>query len=1377
MVAGLKGGGPGGEARAVEAVHSQPVFRTPVMARAESQSGRVAERWAPEGQAAASAPAMRSLGFADRVIVNYLGEQGGVPGGGTRRGRAVERQVAPMDWLFPIPWYLDELDWVSAARAAAWESERAAVRSGEVAARPRAADARREAAARPDVRFEARAEVRPEVRFDLPLELVAPALAAARAGERSGGARASSSSAAAAARQAAAPAAWRAYSPMVDPAAARAAELLAELVATSRQGARISPETAEMEESAAYRPAPILEYVAPSELTGSPGSPGSIDDAQRARVASAARLTIEEAQQARAAAAAQAQATSQAQAAAMAQTQVTAQAQAVARARDEAEAAARAEALAGGADAARAAEQARAAGARAAALEATRVEQAAAEQAAQQAAAEQAGKIDAERAADISREEAARQGAIEGERARREAVRGAEEARVADLARHELSRGDAARVQAARIESAQRDIARAEAARAASQQSAAHGSAAAARRAVELLAMSALAGGDLTAPSSGPRVVMPAGLGGLVAASHMSRAVHEPLSGAAPARRGRAGRASRGGSFASRPAALDHLLWSDRWLARFAGATSGALDSFDMARVSVSMRAGVATDWQPAWLSPTPGRRGSGASAMAETAGRAAPARILTAPVLDDDQPVSDDVLGAIAAAAASERHRRQRPSKVRRAGPAEPMGPFRLPAADRALARVAMPRAAGLGPSLGASPIAALLANLLDSPAQPTFDARPLSSRSVSDFLARGAAPARPSTPLAVQLARRAPGSIWLSMPSAGPAPWRSIAASATSAAASPFAAALPARTATGATAALGGRPALSLVAPGADPTSLATSSSASAGAVATQLATAGDAITARGGRGGLAAGLLSGSLGAARPGSIGGEAESFARRRSLAVADLSLDFLSPEVLVAARSFGFGPIDAVRAQRLAASGRPEMARLASMVDQVFVAALAPGQTAAAEERTAIAGRAATGELAGIAPHRTPRGSFLVPAASSRALGVTPAQAEQARPGIGAALDLVAAGQVAEVAAQQRSAAGTPGGGFGFASGAGESAAGDLDLSDPVVRARLAARRSEAAALERGATDAARAMLPPHLWSVFDAVYLSLGEETTASDVRPLAPAARAARALSLASRARGPEDLPISARARAAAAWAVLPIVLTGGASASASARGVARAAAGAVRGSSLPGTHVLVDGPFAPQAAERDVPHRPAATRAGTALATLVAPSFFRADERGDGYAPISAERARAAMSTTYVETGSASRPAPAPRPAPPTSSPRPAPAQAAAPSSAQLETWFKDAAKKYFGEAPSQSGLTVAEMTLVASAPRAQIAASEMTASRPTQNAAAAAPAAATNAPPGGAGATKPDIDKIAQDVYDQIVRMLSVARERNGDPWSR
>ncbi|HEU5056029.1 MAG TPA: hypothetical protein VFU21_05870, partial [Kofleriaceae bacterium] len=308
---------------------------------------------------------------------------------------------------------------------------------------------------------------------------------------------------------------------------------------------------------------------------------------------------------------------------------------------------------------------------------------------------------------------------------------------------------------------------------------------------------------------------------------------------------------------------------------------------------------------------------------------------------------------------------------------------------------------------------------------------------------------------------------------------------------------------------------------------------------------------------------------------------------------------------------------------------------------------------------------------------------------------------------------------------------------------------------------------AEAAALERSAGDAARALLPAHLRPVFDAVYLSLGEETTASDVRPLAPAARAARALALASRARGPQDLPVSARARAAAAWAVLPVVLTGGAASTAQA---VASTAQAARRRPAPGA--------APLAGEPDaIEQRPSASRAGTALATLVAPSFFRADDRGDGYAPVAAARPAAAP-PTFVETGSVSRPAPRPAPPPPAPRPPPAPSsQQPGTSQAQFEAWFKDAAKKYFGEAPSQSGLTIAEMTLVTAAPRAQIAASEMAASRPTQAAAGpaqpSAPGAAAQAP----GAAKPDIDKIAQDVYDQIVRMLDVARERNGDPWSR
>src|SRR5688500_2443689 len=44
------------------------------MARVEQQSQKVADRWAPDGAAAEKQPAsLRALGFADRMIVSYLG--------------------------------------------------------------------------------------------------------------------------------------------------------------------------------------------------------------------------------------------------------------------------------------------------------------------------------------------------------------------------------------------------------------------------------------------------------------------------------------------------------------------------------------------------------------------------------------------------------------------------------------------------------------------------------------------------------------------------------------------------------------------------------------------------------------------------------------------------------------------------------------------------------------------------------------------------------------------------------------------------------------------------------------------------------------------------------------------------------------------------------------------------------------------------------------------------------------------------------------------------------------------------------------------------------------------------------------------------------
>ena len=74
-----------------------------------------------------------------------------------------------------------------------------------------------------------------------------------------------------------------------------------------------------------------------------------------------------------------------------------------------------------------------------------------------------------------------------------------------------------------------------------------------------------------------------------------------------------------------------------------------------------------------------------------------------------------------------------------------------------------------------------------------------------------------------------------------------------------------------------------------------------------------------------------------------------------------------------------------------------------------------------------------------------------------------------------------------------------------------------------------------------------------------------------------------------------------------------------------------------------------------------------------------------------------------------------------------------------------------------------------LSIADLTLIASTPSHQVAASTR----------GSAPAASTPTQAAGAGSAehgeKPDVDKIAAEVYGEILKLLEVARERSGDPW--
>jgi hypothetical protein len=96
-------------------------------------------------------------------------------------------------------------------------------------------------------------------------------------------------------------------------------------------------------------------------------------------------------------------------------------------------------------------------------------------------------------------------------------------------------------------------------------------------------------------------------------------------------------------------------------------------------------------------------------------------------------------------------------------------------------------------------------------------------------------------------------------------------------------------------------------------------------------------------------------------------------------------------------------------------------------------------------------------------------------------------------------------------------------------------------------------------------------------------------------------------------------------------------------------------------------------------------------------------------------------------------------------------------------------EIPPWFEAAARKMLTERSGDAdGISLAELTLVTAAPASHVAAS-------TRSAPSAAPPA-----PGGATsqAAKPqqiDVEKLANDVYREILVLMDVARARNGDPY--
>src|SRR5450432_629524 len=123
------------EPRALSAALSGPVFQTKNSGPAMHAATRHVERWAPEA-GANQVRSLRSLGFVDRMVAPWLEvaqrsasmrlfQQ-------YRNEGMAERPANAVSWVFPRPWYQDELDWMTASRETAAQQAMAQQQGGSI---------------------------------------------------------------------------------------------------------------------------------------------------------------------------------------------------------------------------------------------------------------------------------------------------------------------------------------------------------------------------------------------------------------------------------------------------------------------------------------------------------------------------------------------------------------------------------------------------------------------------------------------------------------------------------------------------------------------------------------------------------------------------------------------------------------------------------------------------------------------------------------------------------------------------------------------------------------------------------------------------------------------------------------------------------------------------------------------------------------------------------------------------------------------------------------------------------------------------------------------------------------------------------------------
>jgi hypothetical protein len=262
----------------------------------------------------------------------------------------------------------------------------------------------------------------------------------------------------------------------------------------------------------------------------------------------------------------------------------------------------------------------------------------------------------------------------------------------------------------------------------------------------------------------------------------------------------------------------------------------------------------------------------------------------------------------------------------------------------------------------------------------------------------------------------------------------------------------------------------------------------------------------------------------------------------------------------------------------------------------------------------------------------------------------------------------------------------------------------------------------------------------------FESVYLSLARSSAGQS---LSPSVRAARALAIVAGMDAGAGGATSAQERARAAWTVMPVVFGGDAR-------------------ELPPDHPLA-GRLANDAPVRRTPDL-SLVRGADDLEQFAAPMSglaARAGEAIGSYVQPTVREVGGASSGAVRGEGRTERSFPEPGVRDLVRTGRPF--SRVGGGETEIPAWFESAARRMLEQRGLSETISVAELALVASAPSRQIAAATR-GNDPSP--------AMTQAPPGEAGAAqgeKPDIDKLAGDVYTAVLDLIAVARQRSGDPW--